>query len=231
MSIESPSADPTEMIERIRAGDPRAEAELVERFSRGLTLMLRHLAGDASLADDLHQETLVLVLEKARRGDIREPERLAGFVRQVARNLLIADRRKEKRYSPLGDDPPPEPTPTGDPAQVRRLLQDEEARQVRRLLGELRFERDRQLLLRFYLSDQSKEEIYSDLGIEPQRFRKVLHRARQRLRELWQHSDKRRQLLMAGIVILGLGFLGRWASSRHRVSEASSIWKIPRIAS
>ena len=35
---------------------------------------------------------------------------------------------------------------------------------MRRLLDELRYDRDRQLLLRFYLSDDSKEEICADLG-------------------------------------------------------------------
>ena len=195
---EAPAGSSTELIERIRGGDPEAEAELVERFSRGLTLMLRRLASDPSLADDLHQEALALVLEKARRGEIREPEGLAGFVRQVARNLLIADRRKEKRYHSLGDDPPPEPASAGEPDQVRQVLRGEEARQVRRLLGELRFERDRQLLVRFYLSDQDKEDICAELGIESERFRKVLHRARERLRQLWEHSEKRWRLEKSG---------------------------------
>ena len=80
-----------------------AESELVARFSRGLLLMLRRLVQNPALADDLHQETLALVIEKIRRGEVREPEKLAGFIRSTARNLFIADRRKEARYRALDE--------------------------------------------------------------------------------------------------------------------------------
>jgi RNA polymerase sigma-70 factor (ECF subfamily) len=188
-----------ELARRIHSGDARAEAELVERFSRGLRLMLRHLARGAALADDLQQETLSLVIQKLRRGEVRDPERLAGFIRSTARNLFIADRRKQARYVALdGGEEEGEGAaarlPDGGPAAIDRLLADEEARLVRRLLGELRFERDRQVLLRFYLSDDAKEDICGDLGIEPERFNQILHRARERLAELWERAEKKRRL-------------------------------------
>jgi len=163
-------------VTRIQAGDRAAEAKLVKRFSHGLLLMLRRLAQNPALADDLHQETLSLVLEKIRRAEVREPERLAGFIRSTARNLFITDRRKEARYSPLEDDEDEgsrHRTVLADrgPAPLDKVLAGEEARQVQRLLGELRYDRDRQLLFRFYLSDDTKEEICTDLEIEPERFR------------------------------------------------------------
>src|SRR5690349_17154162 len=83
---------PADLVRRIEAGDRDAEAELVARFSHGLLLMLRQLCRNPALADDLHQETLALVLQKVRRGEVREPERLAAFIRSTARNLFIADR-------------------------------------------------------------------------------------------------------------------------------------------
>jgi RNA polymerase sigma-70 factor (ECF subfamily) len=197
-----------ELVRRIQAGDPAAESELVARFSRGLLLMLRHLARDPTLADDLHQETFALVLAKIRRGEVREPERLAGFLRSTARNLFIADRRKEARYSSLDGDGEedelrrPEPADRG-PAPLDRFLADEEARQVRRLLDELRFDRDRQLLFRFYLSDDDKEEICADLGVDPDRFNQILFRARERLRELWERAEKRQRFFAGAQRIVG----------------------------
>jgi len=195
--------EPARLVARIQAGDHAAEAELVKRFSHGLLVMLRRLAQNPALADDLHQETLSLVLEKIRRAEVREPERLAGFIRSTARNLFIADRRKEARYSPLEDDEDEGPrhrTALADrgPAPLDKVLAGEEARQVQRLLGELRYDRDRQLLFRFYLSDDTKEEICADLGIEPERFNQVLFRARERLRELWDRAEKR-QKFFAGV--------------------------------
>ena len=190
--------DPAGLVRRIQAGDGSAEAELVARFSPGLLLMLRQLARNPALADDLHQETLALVLQKIRRGEVREPERLAGFIRSTARNLFIADRRKEARYSPLdeGEEAPARPeilrADRTAPA-LDQVLAAEEARQVRHLLAELRFDRDRQVLIRFYLSDRSKEEICEDLEIEPERFNQVLFRARERLREIWEKADRKRR--------------------------------------
>jgi RNA polymerase sigma-70 factor (ECF subfamily) len=204
--------EPARLVARIQAGDRDAEADLVARFSHGLLLMLRRLAQNPALADDLHQETLALVLEKIRRGEVREPERLAGFIRSTARNLFIADRRKEARYRSLDapengeDEAGPRPvTLLADrgPAPLDKVLAGEEARQVQRLLDELRFDRDRQVLLRFYLSDQSKEEICADLEIEPEHFNQVIFRARERLRELWEREEKRQRFFAGAQRIVG----------------------------
>lgn len=187
-----------EMVRRIRAGDREAEAELVEHFRRGLSLLLRRLTRDPALAEDLLQDTLALTLQKIRQGEVREPDRLAGFVRSLARNLWIADRRKEARYVGLdldeGDnDRPARQLPDPGPAPSDLALAKEEARQVERLLSELRFDRDRELLRRFYLSEQSREEICEDLDLAPERFNQLIFRARERLRELWERAEKRRR--------------------------------------
>ncbi len=194
--IEDPKlrqGDVADLVRRIRSGERQAEGELVDRFSRGLSIMLRGLARDRSLADDLHQETFGVVLDKARRGAIREPEKLLGFLRATARNLLIAERRKAVRHAaPAGPAVAPKPEAA---SQLHRLLRSEKANLVRRLLGELRFSRDREVLVRFYLSEATKEEICTDLDIEPTRFKKVLFLARNRMRDLWEHSEKRQRLL------------------------------------
>ncbi|HEV7505678.1 MAG TPA: RNA polymerase sigma factor [Thermoanaerobaculia bacterium] len=202
--------EPARLVARIQVGDRAAETELVERFSHGLLLMLRRLAQNPTLADDLHQETLSLVLEKIRRAEIREPEKLAGFIRSTARNLFIADRRKEARYHPLDDGGDDEEGPRlvtlladRGPAPLDKALAGEEARQVQRLLGELRYDRDRQVLLRFYLSDDSKEEICADLEIEPEHFNQVIFRARERLRELWERAEKRQKFFAGAQRIVG----------------------------
>ena len=134
------------------------------------------------------------IVRQARGGAIREPEKLAGFIRSTAKNLLLAHRRKEARYDDLGDEAERR-SPAG---QLDRVMREEEAKRVRELLDELRFARDRQLLVRFYLSDDSKHEICRDLEVDPGRFNRVLHRARERLRELWERSEKRRLLFSEG---------------------------------
>ena len=145
----------------------------------------------------LHQETFRVVLEKARAGEIREPEKLAAYVHGTARNLFLAEGRQGARLRLSGDAAAMAEAgrgPATDPApQLRRILRHEEANLVRKLLGELRFERDRQVLVHFYLSDRTKQEVCSDLGVDPGSFKKILFRARERLRELWERSEKRQR--------------------------------------
>jgi hypothetical protein len=131
-AAEAPAGDLSALVLRIQAGESAAESELVARFSHGLLLMLRRLVRNPALADDLHQETFALVLAKVRRGEVREPERLPGFLRSTARNLFIADRRKEARYRALDEDaehglhPAPALADRG-PAPLERVLAEEEA--------------------------------------------------------------------------------------------------------
>lgn len=176
-------ATATELVERIRDGDPSAEARLVERHSHGLRYLLLHLTGDPVLADDLHQDTFRIVLEKVRAGDLREPEKLAGFLRGTARHLVTGAFRQSSRHpqKPLEDMGEPQdeaPDPLG------RLLIDEDRLRVRRLLGELPSARDREILFRFHIAEEPKARICEDLGLTSRQFNLVLHRARRRFREL-----------------------------------------------
>jgi DNA-directed RNA polymerase specialized sigma24 family protein len=65
---------------------------------------------------------------------------------------------------------------------------------VRQLLNELPVERDRELLERLYVQDQDKEEICQALGLDSLHFNRVLHRAKQRFRQLLLHAERRSQL-------------------------------------
>src|SRR5262245_36684726 len=82
----------TDLVQRIAAGDAAAETALVQRYSRGLLYLLRRLGASPELADDLHQETFRIILERLRRRGLEEPAGLAGFLRGTARNLMTAER-------------------------------------------------------------------------------------------------------------------------------------------
>ena len=180
------------LARRVQAGDAAAETELVERYSRGVHFLLTELTRDPARADDLHQETFRLVLEKVRAGELREPEKLPGFIRQIARNLFIADYRKAARRGLEDLDsvaPPADPAPD----QLAQVLQAEDARLLRQLLAELRPERDRLVLFRFYLAGEPKERICADLGLAGSAFNVVLHRARHRFKALVEQAAARRR--------------------------------------
>jgi len=54
-------------------------------------------------------------------------------------------------------------------------------------------ERDIQALFRFYLAEHDKKQICADLGLTSAQFNLVIHRARDRYRELYKRAmrDKR----------------------------------------
>ena len=181
----------TDLVHRILAGDASAEEELVQRYSRGLLYLLRRLGAPPELADDLHQETFRIVLERLRRRGLEDPAGLAGFLRGTARNLMTAERRKTARRRTDADEERLEHMPNPSPSQLSSVLLDEEAGFVRKLISELPTDRDRQLLLRFYVAEEDKESICADLGLDSLHFNRVLFRARQRFKELLERFEKR----------------------------------------
>ena len=182
------SADPSAaLVHRIASGDPAAEAELVQRFSRALSFLLRRLTRDEALAEDLYQETFRLVIEKVRSGELREPERLPGFVTSLARNLFLGSvRRSGRRQKWQGDPETTDTAPDPSPGQLAKLLARERAATVRDVLAELHNDRDREILSRFYIADEPKEDICRDLELSDLHFNRVLFRARQRYKELFE---------------------------------------------
>jgi RNA polymerase sigma-70 factor (ECF subfamily) len=173
-------------------GDQQAEADLVERYSRGVAFIIRRETGGASAADDLYQETFRIALEKIRRGDLREPEKLSGFVCGIAHNLVIDYFRRASRQDCLIEIEGAVTLPLAAPSQLDELLQKEKAALVRQVINELPSGRDRQILFRFYIAEEEKESICADLGLTGVHFNRVLHRARERYRELYEKAIGKR---------------------------------------
>ncbi|HZF10993.1 MAG TPA: sigma-70 family RNA polymerase sigma factor [Thermoanaerobaculia bacterium] len=177
---ESPAA----LVAHIVAGDGRAEARLFSRYGRSVAILLdRHTNGRPE-AEDLFQDTFRLALEKLRRGELREPEKLPGFLAGIARSLAIEHYRKTARRKTEPDSEAiltAEATGTG---QLSELLARENAALVREVIRELGTSRDREILVRFYIAEEDKDRIAADHGLSGLQFNRVLHRARQRYKEL-----------------------------------------------
>jgi RNA polymerase sigma-70 factor (ECF subfamily) len=172
-------------VARVQDGDPRAELRLVELYGRGIAVLLdRHTNGRPE-AEDLFQETFRLVIEKLRRGELREPAKLPGFIAAIARSLAIEHYRKAARRKTEPDSDGLAAVAAATPGPLGSLLAHENAALVRRVIAELDNARDRQILLRFYIAEEDKERISADFGLSSLQFNRVLHRARQRYKELF----------------------------------------------
>src|ERR1700678_2145925 len=158
------AAQSGELVARILAGEKAAESELVQRYSRGVSIILHRATGDQSLSEDLSQETFQLTLEKIRGGDIREPEKLSGFICSVARNLATDHYRRSRRSEQVDDPEAVEMIAATAPSQLDRVLEAEKSKRVRQLLSELS-DRDREILRRFYMEEESKQRVCVDFKL------------------------------------------------------------------
>jgi len=194
--VSGAELSPGDLVERIRSGDTGAEEELVARFGEGLAFLLRRWTRDRITAEDLYQETFRLALEKIRRGEVRDPDKLLAFLRSLARNLSIAhyrrDARQESREEPLDQEhlEPAAGLSVPEAGPLGRLLHEEKTALVRRVLQELRSERDRQVLFRFYIAEEDREHIQSAMGLSGPELNLVLFRARRRYRDLYERATR-----------------------------------------
>jgi RNA polymerase sigma-70 factor (ECF subfamily) len=179
----------------IRAGSRDAEAEMVRRYGNGLLYLLKRRTRDPEAALDLRQETFRVAIEKLRVSGLEQPERLAAYLRGIALNLLIAQRRKDVRRATSPDSDAIDAAADDQQAGPFEETSSDQVRQVvTTLLQELRTPRDREILKRLYIDDEDKDDICAALGVDSLHFNRVLFRAKERFRELVIRAERKGKL-------------------------------------
>jgi RNA polymerase sigma factor (sigma-70 family) len=179
------------LVEQIQRGDAAAMEQLYRLFSRGIRFYLCRQLGPQELEDKVH-DTFLIVVQAIQRGDLREPERLMGFVRTVVRRQVAAyiDRavqlRRDQAELQIGlaisdtrCNPEEEVL-----AEERRALMGSVLRSVSR--------RDREILTRFYLLGESQERICEEMRLSETQFRLLKSRAKARFGELGRRKLRKR---------------------------------------
>jgi RNA polymerase sigma factor (sigma-70 family) len=180
-----------ELVARIQRGDPAAMAELYRLFSQSIRYSLFRQLGPQDLEDMLH-DAFLIVVQAIRRDELRDPERLMGFVRTVVRRQVAAHIESivhVRTQQAVLDASAALPAFNSNPEQMVIRRQREEIAQA---ALESICERDRQILIRFYLLEQPVEEICHDMGLSRTQFRLLKSRAKARFGQLGQRHMKRR---------------------------------------
>lgn len=172
------------LVERIGAGDKRAENELVTKYWKSLYFILNRRCNDNQLASDIAQDAFIVVISKARNGEIRNPEALSAFIRQTGVNLLIGHFRKETRRATDVHGDVEFEIPDQKSNVARAVEANQTLKLVQQLISEMTVERDRDLLVSYYAKEEEKSSICDRLELTPAHFDRVLFRARKRLKQL-----------------------------------------------
>jgi RNA polymerase sigma-70 factor (ECF subfamily) len=174
----------------VRNGDSMAEAEMIERYSRGLGYLLTRRTGDAERARDLLQDTFCIAIGRLRSSDLDNPERLAGYLRGIAIRVAANAGRKNSKEPYSIDVDELVQVPDLQPRPDAQLSSEQLAAVVHRLLETMPVERDRELLIRLYIYDQDRSEIQEALGLDRLHLNRVLFRAKERFRKILEKHMK-----------------------------------------
>lgn len=166
------------LVRRAQAGDREALGRLVEQFQRTVHAICLRRLGNPSEAAELTQEVFLHVMRRI--DQLREPERFAGWLRQVAVRMAI---NRATRRTP----PPSVETAVLEGATGRRddpldaLITRERARRLYEGLARLK-SLDRETLVAFYIQGQSLVEMAERLDAPLGTIKRRLHTARKRLK-------------------------------------------------
>ncbi|HYL77135.1 MAG TPA: sigma-70 family RNA polymerase sigma factor [Bryobacteraceae bacterium] len=185
--------DWTDLVRRIHLGEDSGMEELYKLFARGIRFYLCRQLGPQELDDKVH-DTFLIVVQAIRRGEIREPERLMGFVRTVVRRQVAAhiDQIVHSRRDELNID-------VGVRIADRRRNPEQAAvfhqkvEFMTEVLASLS-ERDREILTRFYLHEESQEQVCEEMNLSETQFRLLKSRAKARFGEIGKRKLQQKPL-------------------------------------
>ena len=167
------------MVDGIQQGDSSAMESLYASFARGLRVYISRQLGPQDVDDKIH-EIFVIIIGAIQRGDLREPERLMGYVRTVARRQVAAHIGSviNNRRGYTGIDAVMSVADRRENVE-EQLLGEQKFRIMEKILEGIS-KRDRELLTRFYLNEQPQDQICEEMGLTVNQFRLLKSRAKAR---------------------------------------------------
>ncbi len=151
----------TKILDLIRKGDEEALVTLYESNRKPIATYISRNSGTTEDAQDVLQESLVILWERIRTGRFEYKAQLSTFIYATVKNLWSQRLRQKKRLSSAEIDP--EAHEEKGPSVLDCLIATEQAAMVRDALETIG-EQCKKLLLLFYWEEQSMEEIAARLG-------------------------------------------------------------------
>ena len=175
------------IVDRIRQGDAAAGEVLYRTLDKGARFFLQRHLGAQDVDDRVH-DLYLTVTDAIRRGELKHPERLMGFVRTVLYRQLggeigrVARRREGEAASDTVSQ-----LPTRDSTPEERAIAAQKQALMTQVLREMS-DRDFEVLTRFYIREQAPEQICREMGLTQVQYQLLKSRAKARLTDLMQRK-------------------------------------------
>lgn len=167
----------------VQIGETRALEEMYRRVLPNLKAFLA-LRVPRDMIEDYSHDIFIALIKFIETGSVREPRCLPGIIRTIA--LRIISERRRARHAEL---------PTINSDDLERFVPDprfdleiifQRQQQMEVALSTLAMlkAREREVLKRFYLEEQTQEQICRDMGLTETQFRLLKSRAKARFGKL-----------------------------------------------
>jgi len=182
------------LVARLKEGEAAAMAELYQVFAKGIRCYLCRQVGSQELDDRVH-DAFLIVVHSIKRGELRDPRRLMGFVRTVVRRMVAAqidhDIQMRRETTDLDcSDRIPDQRANPEKSVIMR----QKVNLIREVLERLN-SRDQEILRRFYVEEQHPDQICNEMNLSITQFRLLKSRAKARF------GEEGRKKIQAGTTI------------------------------
>ncbi len=172
------------LVERAQAGDREAFSALVEQFEPTVHAIALRRLGNSSDAHELAQDVFLHVMTRLEQ--LREPERFAGWLKQMTVRMAI--NRMTRRLPPSSVEHTILEASEGPrDAPLDRLITREQVDRLAVAMGSLKA-MDREALDAFYLQELSLVEMAVRFDVPIGTVKRRLHTARKRLRRALEQA-------------------------------------------
>jgi RNA polymerase sigma-70 factor (ECF subfamily) len=172
-----------DLVRRVQLGDADGMLNLYDYILAGLRPYLARQLRPQDYRDKIHS-IFVDVVVAIQHGQLRDPDRLMGFARTIARRKVscyidaaASDRRNQVEIGSLFGLASPGATPE------QEMVSREQSELVRLTLARLS-EREAEILSRFYLQEQTETQIRSEMNLTHTQYRLLKWRSKARFEQL-----------------------------------------------
>jgi RNA polymerase sigma factor (sigma-70 family) len=169
------------VVQQISDGDPVGFETLYRALGTFRSRFRRQVG--AERCEDMYHDLIVQLVCQIRRGQLRDPERLVGYAGVMASRQFMAcvEDLVHERNSEVQADTF-QLCDKAESAEKHVIAQ--EGREIAERMLHAMPRREREVLTRFYLDEESPESIQSSMGLSPTQFRLIKTRAKTRFTKM-----------------------------------------------